>query len=92
MPRFLIEVPHEGTKESCNRAVKVFLDTGSHFMTHADWGCDDGEHKAWFVLEIEDKEAARQVIPPAYRADAKITQLRKFKIEDIPEFTEAHTK
>lgn len=30
-----MEVRHENKKESCDRAVKAFLATGSHFMTRA---------------------------------------------------------
>ena len=55
MPRFLIEVPHDNTKDACMRAVKIFHETGSHFMTNADWGCADNEHKAWFVVELDSK-------------------------------------
>jgi len=54
MPRFLIEVPHEEETVACARAVKVFLDSGSHFLTHADWGCKDGEHKAWLFMRTGD--------------------------------------
>jgi len=43
MRRFLIEVPHEAERVVCARVVEVFLKTGSHFLTHADWGCMDGE-------------------------------------------------
>lgn len=83
MPRYLIEVPHEAKKEACDRAVKVFLETGSHFMTHADWGCSDGEHKAWFVLEVGDKEEARRILPPMFRLQAKIVELKKFTPADV---------
>lgn len=38
MARFLIEVPHEPEAVACARAVEIFLRTGSHFLTHADWG------------------------------------------------------
>ena len=38
MTRFLIEVPHEAERVACARVVEVFLKTGSHFLTHADWG------------------------------------------------------
>jgi len=37
MRRFLIEVPHEAEGAACARVVEVFLKTGSHFLTHADW-------------------------------------------------------
>jgi len=83
MPRFLIEVPHEARKEACDRAVRVFLETGSHFMTNADWGCSDGEHKAWFVLDVDSKDEARQILPPAFRLQAKIVELTKFTMADL---------
>jgi hypothetical protein len=84
MARFLIEVPHEGTKTACMRAIKVFKDTGSHFLSHAEWGCTDGEHKAWMIVEIESKEAAIRILPAAYQQRAKITRLAQFsKREDV---------
>ena len=43
MERFLIEAPH-GPKD-CAQAAKIFMESGSHFMTHADHGCKDGEHQ-----------------------------------------------
>ena len=91
MARFLIEVPHEGTKEACERAVQYFLMTGSHFMTNADWGCDDGEHKAWFILDIESKEEAKSILPSVFRKDAKIISLSKFTVAEIPQTISQHT-
>lgn len=90
MARFLIEVPHEAEPVACARAVKVFFETGSHFLTNADWGCLDGEHKAWFILEAESKDEARFVLPPAYRPEAKIVRLNKFTMEEIDEMLRHH--
>ena len=39
MPKFLIEVAHEPEVIACARVVEVFLKSGSHFLTNADWGC-----------------------------------------------------
>ena len=83
MARFLIEVPHEGSSAACARTVDLFLRTGSHFLTHADWGCKDGEHKAWIVVEVDSRDEARNVIPPIFRAQAKIVQLNAFTMKDI---------
>ena len=83
MARFLIEVPHEAEKVECARAVQILLRTGSHFLTHAEWGCLDGEHKAWMIMELETKEEARSILPPAYRSQAKIVELNKFTMEEI---------
>ena len=82
MSRFLIEVPHGEDKIACTRAIEIFLNSGSHFLTHADWGCEDGEHKAWLMVEVDNKEAAIQIIPPSLRSDAKIVSLSKFKMDD----------
>ncbi len=90
MARFLIEVPHEAKKLECARAVQIFLNTGSHFLTHADWGCLDGEHKAWMIVEVESKEEARYILPPAYRSQAKIVKLNNFTIDEVEEILRHH--
>lgn len=83
MPRFMIEVPHEGTKRACLRIVDLFLRTGSHFLTHADWGCKDGEHKAWIIVDMASKEEALSIIPPPHRAEAHVVQLNSFTLAEI---------
>jgi hypothetical protein len=85
MEKFLIEVPHEGDQASCARAVQMFLASGSHFVTNAEWGCKDGEHKAWLIVEIESREAAMRLLPPAYRVEAKITKINKFTRKEMDE-------
>ncbi len=83
MARFLIEVPHEADEVACARAVEIFLKTGSHFLTHADWGCTDGEQKAWIVADVDSRQEARSILPPAMRSQAKIVQLNYFTMEEI---------
>ncbi|MGH7802282.1 MAG: hypothetical protein ACREOW_16930 [Thermodesulfobacteriota bacterium] len=90
MAKFLIEVPHEPEEAACARAVEIFLKTGSHFLTHADWGCFDGEHKAWIIIEVDSKEEARYILPPAYRSQAKIIGLNKFTMEEIDQILRRH--
>lgn len=86
MARFLIEVPHESSQPRCARVVEVFLKTGSHFLTHADWGCKDGEHKAWILVDVESRDEARAIVPPVFRPQAKVVQLNTFTIEEIDDF------
>ena len=90
MARFQIELPHEASTAACARAVEVLLKTGSHFFTHADWGCKDGEHKAWIVVEVGSKEEARGIVPPAFRSQAKVVQLNAFAIDEIEEILRQH--
>ena len=90
MPRFLIEVPHEAEKIACARAVRLLLQTGSHYLTHADFGCRDGDHHGWIIVEVENKVEARNTLPPAYRAQARIVGLNKFSLEEIDELLKQH--
>ena len=90
MARFFIEVPHEETTQACARAVEVFLKSGSHFLTHADWGCKDAEHKAWMIVELDTKEEALRIVPPLYRAAAKVVQLNSFTMKDIEDILRHH--
>ena len=90
MARFLIEAPHEPERIACARVVEIFLKTGSHFLTHADWGCKDGEHKAWIIAEVDSKEEARSILPPALRSEAKIVQLNYFSLGEIDAILRVH--
>jgi hypothetical protein len=78
MARFLIEASHDGEAIACSQAQQVFLATGSHYLTHADWGCGDGVHTAWIIVEAETKEQARAILPPASRPGARIVALTSF--------------
>ncbi len=91
MARFLIEVSHEAEKTACARAVKLLISTGSHFLTHTDWGCCDGVHKGWITIDAESKEEVRTFLPPEYRLMAKIVKLNKFTMEEIDEILDHHT-
>ena len=88
--RFLIEVPHEETRVACARVVEVCLRTGSHFLSTADWGCKDGAHKAWIVVEVDSKDEARGIVPPAFRAQARVVQLNIFSMKEIETILHDH--
>ena len=90
MPRFLIEVPHDSEPMACARAVELFLKTGNHFLTHADWGCYDGEHKAWIIAEVKTKDEARSILPPVLRPLGKIVRLNFFTLAQIEDFMMQH--
>jgi hypothetical protein len=81
MARYLVEVPHDNRKEACQMAVRAFLETGSHFVTGADWGCSDGEHKAWMIVDVGSKDEALSILPPLFRNRAKVTSLERFTFD-----------
>ena len=83
MPRFLIEVPHDSDPIACARVIQVFLASGSHFLTHADWGCRDGDHRAWVVVDVDSKADALAIVPPAFRDVARVVTLTQFTLDEI---------
>lgn len=91
MPKFLVEVSHGPERLECLHAIQTFLNTGNHFLVNADWGCRDGVHKAWFMMEVDSKEDALRIVPPYARKDTRITLLEKFNIREVQEMMSEHT-
>ena len=90
MARFMIEIPHGEDPKACNQAIQTFLNTDSYFLYNANWGCKDGQHKAWLTLDVDTKAHARNILPRIYRRQAKIIKLVKFSIEDPEDNSATH--
>ena len=91
MPKFLIEVPHDAEGMACARAIQVFLATGSHFLTHAEWGCMDGVHCAWIMVDVDSKADALAILSPAFRSEARVVGLNQFTMKDIEPILRGHS-
>lgn len=83
MERYLIISPH--TVEDCKKAIREVTATG--YITHFDWGCNDGEHVGWAIIEADNSKEALLVVPTFQRGAAKVVKLTRFGPEDI---TAAH--
>ena len=90
MSRFLIEVPHEAERMACLVAIQAFLSSGSHFVANADWGCRDGDHRAWIVVDVASKDEAWAIVPPVLRSQAKIVALNSFTLRDLEGMFQEH--
>ena len=73
MPRFIIEVPHSGSKAECLRELDAFMQAGAHYLTNADWGCMADDHRAWLTVDVSSESEAKMMVPPVVRHKAKIT-------------------
>jgi hypothetical protein len=91
MSRFLLEVPHEENLVSCENAVRILLSTGSHFLTHAHFGCHDGVHKAWIIVDMDSKEEARGIIPTEYRNQSLVVKLTQFSLDKLNNIVVYHS-
>ncbi len=83
MPRYLIELSHGDERTACSRALRAIDQFGSHFVTHADWGCKDGTHTGWLIVELDSRNAAMQIVPAEFRPEARIVELNKFTRKQI---------
>jgi hypothetical protein len=90
MGKFLIEVPYDASEVSCTKVVQIFYATGSHFLARAEWGCKNGEHCAWLLVEVEDEKQARQILPAAFRSNARIVALKRWTREEMDQLAHAH--
>jgi hypothetical protein len=85
---YLIEVRHADGREACMRALHALDQSGSHFVTHAEFGCEDGIHCGWLTVDVENRDVAEQIVPPEFRADTRVVQLRKFTRDEIKRMLE----
>jgi len=88
MPTYIIEIPHSGNMTECKQVIKLFVESGSHLLSNAVWGCKDGVHKAWFISDFENKDQALRIIPSFLRHHASIIELTKFSKTDMLDLTE----
>jgi hypothetical protein len=84
MDRYLVIAPH--TQEECMKAIKVIKAVGS--VTRWDWGCKDGEHCGWVIVEAESRDEALLVVPTIERHHARAVKLMRFTPEDIQKLHE----
>ena len=86
MARYIIETTHE--KAECVALLDSILRAGAHYLTNTEWGCMDGVHTAWLIVEAETPDEARHMIPPVWRNRALLVGLNKFTPEQIRAFHE----
>jgi len=90
LAKFLIELEHEADKEACQKAYNIILSTGSHFLANAEWGCEDHVHCCWITVDLDNKDEARSILPPIYRNEAKITEIKQYKLDDFKRADDSH--
>lgn len=78
MERFLVESPH--LVENCEQVLKDLHAAG--YLHQFEWGCKDGEHCGWAIVEAVNHEHARQIVPWYVRDKARIVHLVKFEIAE----------
>jgi hypothetical protein len=83
MPRYLIEIPHSDEHDACVRALDAIERHGSHFVTRAEFSCADGRHAGWMIADLESRKEALQFVPPQFRPEVRIVELKAYTREEI---------
>ena len=82
MDRYLIETPHSAN--DCQMLVSQVYAMG--YLCHFDWGCPDGVHTGWAIIEAADEAQARLAVPPFVRKQARVVKLSKFTGDSMEAF------
>ncbi len=81
MNRYLVETKHAA--EDCHHVVEQFIYHG--FVMNFEWGCDDGVHTGWAMLESENEAEALLAVPAALRSKARAIRLSKYTPQKLEE-------
>ncbi len=74
MDRYLIESPHDA--HECDAIIREIHAAG--YLHHFEWGCHDGAHCGWAIIETDNKDHAKQIVPWQIRDKARVVKLEKF--------------
>jgi len=78
MDRYMIESPH--TAEDCHLVLKEVYAMG--YLHHFEWGCPDGDHSGWAIVEAENEIHARMMVPSVIRNAARVVRVWKFDTDE----------
>ena len=73
MERYMVISNH--TEKGCTDALKAIEAAG--FITHFDWGCKDGVHTGWAIVEADNAKEALMVVPSGERSQARVVRVVK---------------
>ncbi len=83
-PHYLIITPH--TPAQCLASLDSYAAKDAKLLEKIDWGCADGDHSGYLVVDAANKKAARDLLPAGEQEGAKIVKLNKFTVEQIAEY------
>lgn len=88
MAKFMIEMPH--TKEQCMSMMGKMAMEDAPLLKEAWWGCMDGNHTGWVMVDAASKDEAAMKVPEQMRGEAKVTEIMQFSAEELKEKMMSH--
>lgn len=78
MDRYLIESPHD--EVDCENIFRQLAAAG--YLHNFEWGCEDGVHCGWAIIETDSPAHASQIVPWSVREKARVIKLVKFENQE----------
>ena len=82
--RYLVMTSH--TPEKCLADLDAVVASKPEMLDRIEWGCKGGDHTGYVIVEAENEQAARQMLPAPMQATARVIKLNRFSVEDIRSF------
>lgn len=73
MPQYMIELSHSSS--DCVEALKDIDPKAQDFLGDVYWGCMTGRHDGWAVVEADNEQHARDMVPDQIRNQVQVTQV-----------------
>lgn len=78
MAHYMIEMTH--TPDMCLEALDKMAEKESGILDKIWWGCTDGNHTGWAVVEAGSKQEALDIIPSANLEEVRIIEVRRLTL------------
>lgn len=81
MPRYMIELPFEA--ETCMKTIQRFGQREADFLPNVFWGCTVGGKAGWSIVEADNMDQAKQMVPESLQEKVSITEVKTLTPELI---------
>jgi hypothetical protein len=81
---YMVESPH--TKATCLQALDEVSARGKDFLLKFSWGCMDGDHTGYALLDGTGKSEIKKKLPSVSRDKSKIVAVDTFSEDQIRSF------
>lgn len=81
MAKYMLESPH--TPATCLQSLDAIKAKGTNFLAKFYFGCEAGRHIGWAVVDAGSEKEAKNMLPLALQARAKVTKVSKFTPQQI---------
>jgi hypothetical protein len=88
--KYFVQVPH--TQEQCMNMLGEMKKKGDPFLSKFYFGCMNGDHTGYGVLEGSSEDDVRKMLPREEQANAKIEKVDQFTAAKIEQIHKQHAE